>query len=182
LYRKVGTHDISPLEFVRVCDYKRFPKKYSEKIKAAMLNHYKYNAIAFDKLTEEEKNVIFHCYNSLDGTNNEEVAKIKFIFLTDVVNKASDLPGYKYSFYNGGETYLRLREGWRKHQLDNQFLRDFLTLELTEGLKNDFSEIVRMAEKNGLFKEDDEKRRKEMEEYLTYLGTLKTLSFPKKLF
>ena len=182
LYKKIGDPDISLSEFVRVCTLEKFPKKYSEKIKLALLEKIHYDSLDFIKLTGEERDAIFYCYNSLDGTDNEEVAKIKLNFLTSVIKRISDVPEYKHSIYLGGETYLSLQKEWRKHQLECAFFKDFLNIKVIEDLKSDFTKIVNMAEEIGIFNDDNEKRRKEMEVYVEQLDMLKTVCLPKWSF
>lgn len=159
----------SATELVRVCMNSKFPEKYAIGIKTAILNCFanletKGRWRGYTEPTDDD--AVYYCYNSLSSME-EEVLNAKQKYLAAIIHCSSRVPHYNFSFHLDGETYLKLREEWRKKKLDELApKKDINFKELIKELEADFSKTVKIAEDGGTFKEDDDKWHQEIHKLL----------------
>jgi len=157
----------SATELVKVCKETDFPEHYAKEIKLAILKCFTYfeNEGRWRAKTEPTDDAAIHyCYNTLISAE-EKVVDAKKEYFKVMIRQSSLTPNYKYSFYSGGATYLKLREEWRKKKLD-EFVseREIDFEQLMKNLEADFNQTIKIAEDAGVFKEDDEKWHQEIKE------------------
>lgn len=147
----------SATELVNICNKNSFPKEYAEEIKIAILN-----CFASLQLNRDDESIclatdydaVYSCYNSLYGTD-EKVVKAKRNYLTAVI-KSIVLYHFECPVHHG-PIYLKMCDEWIKTKIDKHIKKDKINFVFfIEKLKQDFNEMVRRAEKEGRFKEEDE--------------------------
>ena len=160
----------SATELVKVLKKSDFPECYAKEIKVAILKCFTYfeNEGRWRARSLPTDDAAVHwCYNTLNSSE-EDVVNAKKQYLKAIIRQSSLTPEYKYSFYIGGATYLKLQEEWRKKKLNKLVSKQEINFEqLPKDLSKDFIQTIKSAENNGLFSEDDEKRHQQIQELIT---------------
>lgn len=150
-------------ELVRICKKTSFPTDYAIDIKIAILNCFaNIEHIANcggDRYIDDpaDKEAVQYCYNSLYGIDNEKAITARKRYLTEMINTASYVR-FMDSLYHPGPTFRKIREDWSKSKFDEYISQEKIDFkQLVESLHNDFAEIIKKAELNGDFEEDEKK-------------------------
>lgn len=148
-------------ELVRVCKKTSFPVEYALDIKIAILN-----CFANQRATcggdryytdPEDEEAVQYCYNSLYGIDKEEAISARKKYLTEMIKTASHVRVFD-SHYHSGPTYRNLCEDWIKSKFEEYISRENIDFkQLVEVLRGNFAEVIKTAESNGDFEEDDKK-------------------------
>lgn len=155
---------ISPArELVRICKLPGFPADCSLVIRVAILNcfanieHRANNGGDRYCTDPSDEKAVEYCYNSLYGIDAEEAISARKRFLTEMIALASYTRVFD-SHYHPGPTYRKLREDWSKSKFEEYIPKKNIDFKkLVETLKKEFIEIVKKAESNGDFEEDEKK-------------------------
>ena len=158
----------SASEFVRVCKIPGFPADSALFIKVAILNcfasieHRANHGGDRYRTDPSDEKAVEYCYNSLYGTDTKEAVSARTKFLTEMITTAC-YTRVLDPHYHSGPTYRKLREDWTKSKFEEYISKKNIDFKkLVETLKAEFAEIIKKAEDNGDFEEDDKKDREEM--------------------
>ena len=148
---------------VRICKLPDFPVEYSLIIKVAILNCFaniehrancggdRYRLNIYDEKAVE------YCYNSMYGIDSDEACSARKKFLLEKLATASHM-GILDLHYHPGPTYKKLREDWSKSKFEEYISEKEIDFKkMVETLEKDFIEVVKKAEANGDFEEDEKK-------------------------
>lgn len=161
-------------ELVRVCNEPSFPEVYGQGIKLIILNCFANLELQREypstKMKTDNK-AVYSCYHSLLSTD-ETVMKVKKKYLTAIISGVIKYSKGEMRFFtykgDGYTVYIKLCEDWKKAKLDEYASREKINFEkLKKGLQKDFEKTISNAEKQGLFDEDDEHRRRRISEFLS---------------
>lgn len=163
---------ISPArELVRVCKLPGFPIECAIIIKVAILNcfanieHRANNGGDRYYTDPSDAKAVEYCYNSLYGVDAEEAVSARARYLTEMITMASYTRVFD-SHYHPGPTYRKLREDWSKSKFEEYTSKKNVDFKkLVESLKEEFFEIIKKAESNGDFEEDEKKDQEEWAEF-----------------
>ena len=163
---------ISPArELVRVCKLPGFPIECAIIIKVAILNcfaniEHRANTGGDRYYTDpSDAKAVEYCYNSLYGVDAEEAVSARARYLTEMITMASYTRVFD-SHYHPGPTYRKLREDWSKSKFEEYTSKKNVDFKkLVESLKEEFIEIIKKAESNGDFEEDEKKDQEEWAEF-----------------
>lgn len=165
-------------ELVKVCKKIDFPEEYALTIKIAILNcfaniehwancggeHYIDN--------QEDKKAVQYCYNSLYGIDTEEASLARKRYLTEMINSVIEVRVFD-PLYHPGSTFRKLREDLGSSKFEEYISKKNIDFDkLVEILKSDFAEIVKAAETNGDFVEDEKKERESRKIFFQRLNDL----------
>lgn len=147
----------SATELVKICDREEFPQEYAKEIKIAILNCFA--SLEIDKSVDDnfmptDNDAVYYCYNSLFEID-EKVEKTKQNYLVAVI-KSIVLNHFELPIHYG-PIYKKTCNDWIKSKFDENINRekiDFKNLKIE--LHEDFKNIISAAEKEGVFKEEDE--------------------------
>lgn len=162
----------SASELVRICKRTSFPAEYALDIKCAILNCFaNIEHIAncggdrySDKL--EDKKAVTECYNSLYGIENEKAVSARKRYLTEMINRASYTRCSFAPLYHSGPTFSKIREDWIKSKVEEYISQEKIDFDkLVEKLRNEFAEIIKKAESDGVFEEDEKAERESWQEF-----------------
>jgi len=163
-------------ELVRVCKKESFPAEYAISIKTAILNCFANIECKANRggdrhiIDTEDKEAIQYCYNSLYGINNEAAILARKRYLREMIYFACYVKVLD-SMYHPGATFIKLREEWVKSKLNEYISQEEINFEqLLKTLRDNFRELIKKAEDNGDFKEDEEKHE---EEWRNFYASLK---------
>ncbi len=153
-------------ELVRICKKLSFPKEYALDIKIAILNcsaNIEHRINYGDDFYSEDpadKEAVQYCYNSLYGIDNEKAITARERYLTEMIKSASNY--YRiYSLYHQGPVFEKLQEDWQKSKFEKYISQEKIDFKkLVETLQDEFTEIIKKAEANGIFKDDEEEYKK----------------------
>lgn len=155
----------SASELVRICKLPSFPAECSLVIKVAILNCFasienRANRGGDRYYTRaEDANAVEYCYNSLYGIDSEEAISARKNFLTEMITSASDIRILD-PHYHPGPTFKKLREDWIKSTFEEYIPKKNINFKkLVETSNESFLELIKKAESDGAFKEDEEKLR-----------------------
>lgn len=158
-------------ELVRICKLPSFPADCSLVIRVAILNcyasieHRANNGGDRYRIDPRDEMAVEYCYNSLYGVDSEEAISARKNFLTEMIALASYTRVFD-SHYHPGPTYRKLREDWRKSKFEEYICKKNIDFKkLVETLKKEFVEIIKKAESNGDFEEDEKKDQEEWAEF-----------------
>lgn len=165
-------------ELVRICKESSFPTKYSLAIKIAILNCFaniehraNYSGDRY-RTNPADKKAVQYCFNSLYGTDIEDAIEARRYFLFEMLSTASYVHIFS-SLYHPGPTFKKLREDWIRSKLEEYISQEKVDFEqLLETLGNNFKEVVKKADENGAFKEDEEKDRESWNRFYTQMKDL----------
>lgn len=153
-------------ELVKICKELSFPVEYAHTIEIAILNcfsniehraNYGCNRYWTDP---EDEEAVQYCYNCLYGIDREDAVTARKRFLTEMINTASHVRLFG-SLYHPGPTYQKLRENWRKSKFEEYISQEEIDFkQLVEILRSNFDEVIKIAESNGDFEEDEKKEKK----------------------
>ena len=153
-------------ELARICKESDFPKEYATAIKVAILNAYAnvehrancgVDRYCYDP---EDEEAVQYCYNSLFGDDDKEVAMARYRYLTEMIKKASEVRIFD-SLYHPGPAFIKIKKEWCRAKFEKYICEENINFkELMKELNESFIELIKKAEAEGKF-EDDEKREKE---------------------
>lgn len=151
-------------ELVRICKKTSFPTDYATDIKIAILNcfaniEHRANS-GSDRYIDNpaDKEAVQYCYNSLYGIDNERAINARQYYLSEMIITASYVSCTFDSLYHPGSTYRNLCENWRKSKFDEYISKEEIEFKkLVETLHNDFANVIKKAQANGDFEEDEKK-------------------------
>ena len=169
----------SASELVKVCKKTSFPTEYALAIKCAILNCFtNIEHIAncggdryIDKPADQE--AVQECYNSLYQVEDEEAISVRKRYLSEMIARASDIRIFD-PFYHPGPTFRKLRKDWIKSKVQEHISQERIDFkQLVKALHNEFVEIIKKAEADGAFDEDEKEERESLKKY--YAEILKYL-------
>lgn len=151
-------------ELVRICKKTGFPTDYATDIKIAILNcfaniEHRANC-GGDRYIDDpaDREAVQYCYNSLHGVDNERAINARQYYLSEMIKTASYVRCTFDSLYHPGPTYRNLCENWRKSKFEEYISQEEIEFKkLVETLHGDFTEVIKNAESNGDFEEDEKK-------------------------
>lgn len=155
----------SASELVRICKKTGFPNKYALAIECAILNcfaniEHRANCGGdryIDKPADQE--AVQECYNSLYQVEDEEAISARKRYLAEMIARASDIRIFD-PFYHPGPTFRKLRKDWIKSKLQEYISQERIDFkQLVEVLHNEFVKLIKKAEADGAFDEDDKAER-----------------------
>lgn len=165
-------------ELVRICKKIDFPAEYALTIKIAILNcfasiEHRANCGADRYRTHPaDQEAVQYCYNSLYGIDTEAAVLARRRYLTEMISTASYIRVFD-TLYHPGPTFRRLREDWNKANLEEYISKENIDFEqLVNTLRSNFSEIIKAAEANGDFEEDEKKDRESWQIFFQRLKDL----------
>lgn len=151
----------SASELVRISRKTSFPTEYALAIKCAILNCFanieqRANCGGdryINKLADQE--AVQECYNSLYGVEDEEAVLARRRYLAEIVATASYTRIFD-SLYHPGPTFRKLRKDWNKSKVQEYISKEKIDFkQLIEVLHGEFVEIIKKAEVDGAFEEDE---------------------------
>lgn len=149
-------------ELVRVCKWPSFPVIYAQGIKCSILNCYANNLrrknCGLDSWinTRTENEAIQECYNSLYGFEAEEVVSARKRYLTLMITTDCIRPSSFAPLYHSGPTFSKIKEEWIHSKVEEYISQKEIDFEeLVEVLHDEFEELIRKAESEGAFEEDE---------------------------
>ena len=177
--RKSDYNWIAPArELVRICKLPYFPMECSIFIKAAILNcfanieHRANCGGDRHRINIDDEKAIEYCYNSMYGIDSDEAYSARKRFLLEKLATASYTRIFD-SHYHPGPTYQKLREDWTKSKFEEYILKEKIDFkEMIETLEKDFIQVIKKAEANGDFEEDEKKQKEKMKPLFTMIKNL----------
>ena len=148
-------------ELVRICKKISFPKNYAIDIKIAILNLFanleNRQICGGDRYINNpaDEKAVQYSYNSLYKCDKEEAIEARKRYLNEKIKTASFVSRCDL-LYHPDPTFRRIQEEWRKAKFEEYISKrkiDFKRLDKV--LKSSFTELIKTAESNGEFKEDD---------------------------
>jgi len=161
-------------ELVRITMQPDFPENYATDIKVAILNCFA--ALELMKEypshgTSRDNEAVYYCYNSLSGTNLQ-VITAKHKYLLAVIKAVIKYHFRLLEFNHYGPTYNAIRDEWENSKFQEYCSMQQIDFEkLRKELDDDFDKIMKTAEAEGRFKEDDEKNEEEMKEFWSSISS-----------
>lgn len=151
-------------ELVRICKKTSFPTDYAIDIKIAILNcfaniEHRANC-GGDRYKDNPSDIeaVYYCYNSLYGIDKEKAIKAREYYLSEMIKSVSHTHHIFDSLYHPGPTYKSLCENWHKAKFEKYISQEKIDFKnLVETLQNDFANVIKKAEANGDFEEDEKK-------------------------
>lgn len=144
-------------ELVKVCARKGFPKHYEKEIKIAILNCFanlELNRTVENNLLPSDDDAVYFCYNSLSGTD-EKIVQAKRNYLIAVI-KSTVLYYYELPIHFG-PIFKTKCDDWIKSKFNENIAKEKIHFKsFLNELNEDFEKMIRKAENDGLFKEEDE--------------------------
>ena len=168
----------SASELVRICRKTSFPTEYALAIKCAILNCFanieqRANCGGdryINKSADQE--AVQECYNSLYGVEDEEAILARRRYLAEIVATASYTRIFD-SLYHPGPTFRKLRKDWNKSKVQEYISKEKIDFkQLVEVLHDEFVKIIKKAEVDGAFDEDDKAERESWKECYKMLKDL----------
>lgn len=160
----------SASELVRICKETSFPTEYALAIKCAILNCFaNIERIAncggdryIDNL--EDREAVQECYNSLYQVEDEKAISARKRYLAEMIARASYIRMFD-PFYHSGPTFRKLREDWCNSKIQQYISQEKIDFkQLVEVLRDEFLGIIKKAEEDAAFEEDDRVAKERMEE------------------
>lgn len=157
-------------ELVRVCKIIGFPREYAEKIKIAILNCFaniESNVIG-DRIldSEEDKLAVEYCYNSLKGVS-EEADVVRERYLKAVIHFVSARHFRLLEFHHYGDTRNKIDNEWETLQFEKYNSENSLKFKnVLKELHDDYDSVMKAAEAEGKFEEDDKKRKEDFDKMM----------------
>lgn len=164
----------SATELVGICSTPDFPKEYAKGIKIAILNCFANLEMKQEypsRGNSTDAKAVYYCYHSLDKTSKDAL-KAKKKYLTNVIAAIVkyDRVAVRAPIHHG-LSYKKVCEEWKTAKFDEYFHIENINFEsLREDLYKDFDKTIRRAEKEGVFKEDDEKHLESMRKFWNSLN------------
>lgn len=154
----------SASELVGVCQNPSFPIQFAIPIKIAILNcfaniEYEGNCgFGRNVINSDDEKAITECYTSLYDIDLEEAMLARKHYLTEVISKASYVPMLFDPLYHPGPTFRKLREEWISSKVEKYISQKTIDFKQLIGeLHSDFAEMIKTAEANGEFSEDEKR-------------------------
>ena len=162
-------------ELVRICKLPDFPVECSLVIKVAILNCFANIENRANRggdryyTNPDDANAVEYCYNSLYGNDSEEAISARKSFLTQMITSASDIRILD-PHYHPGPTFRKLREDWIKSTFEEYIPKKNINFrKLTETSEKSFLELIKKAESEGSFEEDEKKLREQETEFWAFI-------------
>lgn len=159
-------------ELVRICKLPDFPADSSLVIRIAILNCFASiekranNGGDRYRIDPSDKKAVEYCYNSLYGIDAEEAILARKRFLAEMIALSSDTHILDLH-YHPGKTYRKLREDWRKSKFEEYIGEKNIDFKkLVETLNKEFIELIKKAESDGDFVEDEKKEQEKLAEFI----------------
>lgn len=159
----------SATELVKVCNSPSFPEMYAQAIKIIILN-----CFANLELQKEypssgkstDKDAVYSCYHSLPSSD-ETVIKVKQKYLSAIITAITKYTQCAVRLpMHPGPTYRKMCEEWKKAKFDEYVSKEELDFDnLRETLYDDFEKMIKAAEAEGAFEEDDAEYREELRKF-----------------
>lgn len=168
----------SASELVRICKETSFPTEYALAIKCAILNCFanieqRANCGGdryIDKPADQE--AVQECYNSLYGVEDEEAVLARRRYLAEIIVTASYTRIFD-SHYHPGPTFRKLRKDWNKSKVLEYISKEKIDFkQLVEVLHDEFVEIIKKAEVDGAFEEDERAERENWKKFYEMMRDL----------
>lgn len=158
----------SASELVRICKKTSFPTEYALAIKCAILNCFanieQRANCGGDRYIDkpEDQEAVQECYNSLYGVEDEEAVLARRRYLAEMIATASYIRTFD-SLYHPGPTFRKLRKDWNKSKVQEYISKEKIDFkQLIEALHAEFVEIIKKAEVDGAFEEDEKAERERL--------------------
>lgn len=146
-------------DLIYVCTKKNFPVEYSIDIKAAVLNCFASLINSDDDTSYHKKTdikAVYYAYNSLFGIENETAVKARINFLNGFLLKMR-LNSWQFVFHRG-DSFTKVCNDWQTAKLNELILIENLNFDkIKDSLEKDFRNVIKVAEENGIFAEDDKR-------------------------
>lgn len=144
-------------EIVRICKKKSFPEEYANDIKIAILNCFaKLELVSDDefRILDKDYEAVRFCYNSLNEVD-EKTMSARQNYLKAVIRSVA-FNHYEIPIHHG-KTYFQKCDDW----INSKFYENINEEEIKfpsfiEYLKQDFQNMIKNAEKEGVFQEEDD--------------------------
>lgn len=156
-------------ELVRICKKTNFPTDYATDIKIAILNCFaniEHMAnCGGDRYIDNtaDRKAVEYCYNSLYDINNKRAVNARQYYLSEMIKTASYVSCPFDSLYHPGPTYQNICKNWRKSKFEEYISKEEIEFDkLVETLHDDFKAVIKNAETNGDFEEDDKKYKEDL--------------------
>lgn len=157
----------SATELVNVCKDPSFPEMYAVAIKIIILNCFANLELKKEYPSRGEPTdaeAVCYCYNSLPAAD-ETVKRVKGKYLTAVITGVTKYAqsGVRLPIHIG-KTYDKKVEEWIMKKL-NEYASAITIInfeQLRENLYADFEEMIKTAEKEGVFEKDDKEYREKL--------------------
>lgn len=148
----------SATELVRVCTQPSFPQEYARAIEIAILNCYasletKRELGGHSEDTDSE--AVAFCYRSLFGIS-EEANEARQKYLRAIIEGVTKYHFRLLEFNHHGPTYSKIRDEWKNAMLEKYGSEVHFNFDqLRQELHDDFDKVMKKAEEEGAFEEDD---------------------------
>jgi len=148
----------SATELVRACTQPSFPQEYAQAIKIAILNCFarletKRELGGHSEDTDGE--AVSFCYRSLSGVS-EEADTARQNYLKAIIEGVTKYHFRLLEFNHYGPTYSKIRDEWKNTMLEKYGSEVHFNFDqLRQELHDDFDKVMKKAEEEGAFEEDD---------------------------
>ncbi len=163
---------VSANEILRICKKTSFPAEYALAIKCAILNSFaniehRANCGGGRNIVEPaDQEAVQECYNSLYGVEEQEAVFARKRYLYERIANASNFR-FKDTLYHPGRTFVKLQKDWNKSKAQEYISQEKIDFkQLVEVLHKEFVEIIKKAEVDGAFEEDEKAHKKRMKELI----------------
>lgn len=165
-------------ELVRICTNSDFPVEYALTIKIAILNcfaniEHKVNCGSDRYITDPaDQESVQYCYNSLYGINKEDAILARNRFLTEVIHAISYIRIFD-PLHHPGPTFIKLCEDWNNSKFEEYISKKNINFkELAESLRVNLADVIKTAELNGDFAEDEKKDKESWNNFFKRLNDI----------
>ncbi len=163
---------VSANEILRICKKTSFPAEYALAIKCAILNsfsnieHRANCGGGRDSVEPTDQEAVEECYNSLYGFEEKEAVLARKRYLYERIANASYIR-FKDTLYHPGRTFVKLQKDWNKSKAQEYISQEKIDFkQLVEVLHKEFVEIIKKAEAEGSFEEDEKVHKERMKELI----------------
>lgn len=157
----------SATDLISVCEKKKFPQQYSVDIKIAVLNCFSQLINSDNHSTRRKKtdlDAVYYAYNSLYEIQEEKAIKARTNFLNAFL---LHITLCRYTFLFRGKSYHKYCAEWRNKKFNELFSKADINFPyLKTILEKEFQDAIDLAEKEGIFREDDKKAQEKLNNYI----------------
>ena len=149
----------SATELTKVCNHSGFPTRYSVAIKLLILNCFanlELQKTVPSTCESTDSNAVYSCYNSLPK-EDPTVARVKAKYLRAIIKAVTIYTHDEERLpIHPGQTYKKMVEDWKAKKFDECASAEYINFDkLRKKLYSDFEEMIRKAEENGTFDEEN---------------------------